>query len=185
MPKVRIFTLGMTATALGAPKVRIFRLGMTSTAPAGSKVRIYRLGMTSTAPISPKVRIYKLGMTATTAAPPISPIAPRSAIEPYDTVVIPVTMSDGSTPDSWNWRVVASVSNPPPALTVVGNTVSFVAPANPAGESVVLGVTASFGASNSPEQNVTIDVNPALKLLWDKPTQRWVGERPAVDLGVG
>lgn len=66
-----------------------------------------------------------------------------------------VTASSASTVTTWTWR---QISGPTVTLTGTGATRSFVTPADPAGATVVLGVTASNPDGTSSEQTATVNV---------------------------
>lgn len=124
--------------------------------------RIYRAGATGTAPVTGKGRIYRAGLTGT-ASVLVSVIADYDNVEPETNLAITATLQGGGSADSWTWRRVSGAAI---GINGTGASVSFLAPSDINGTSVVVGVTATVGPTTSPEETFTVTVLPQTEWWW-------------------
>lgn len=130
--------------------------------PASPHVRWYEAGGTGTAPASSRVRWYEAGGNGT-AAVKVTPLPDLSNVEPGTTVTVTAALAGGGSADSWNWRVV---SGPATGLFATGATITFTAPSDINGTSLVIGVTATIGPTTSTEDTFTVTALPQTEWYW-------------------
>lgn len=125
-----------------------------------------------------KVRVYSV-QAGGNAAVILNPLTAPANPEPETAITLTTTLTDGTTADSYMWRVV---SGTPVALTGTGNTRTLRAPSGmpPAGGTVTIGVTATKDGYSSVERTITITALPQLR--WRLAGGTWVGARQPVPI---
>ena len=102
----------------------------------------------------------------------------HQTVEPLSTVTLTAVPAAGSAvPDSYVWRRVTGATV---ALSGVGATVTFPAPAHIDGTYVVIGVKGIKAGIESAEQQVRIDARP--QLTWAATSTGWSPLAPAIAL---
>lgn len=92
------------------------------------------------------------GSVTQSSGPVLAPIATQT-VDPVQTVTIVAQVTNGVTPDSY------SFTSPGIALTVSGNTATFLSPGSSTGGTVTVTVTATKGANTSSPQTASVIVN--------------------------
>lgn len=127
-----------------------------------TKARWISASATGTVLTSAHVRWLSSSATGT-AAVVVNPLPDLGNVEPESTVSVTASLVGGGAADSWAWR---RVSGPTIGIITAGASASFTAPSVLAGTSVVVGVTATVGATTSPEDTFTVTVLPQTEWWW-------------------
>ena len=132
-----------------------FRIASLTVSPVAvaPKLRISSVRVPSA--VTPKLRIASALLTGPLRVKVLD--IPAVTVEPLDTVSVVTNLEAGLVADSYTWRQISGDT-----VTLVGSGANrtFVAPANPVGASVVLGVTATKDSITSAETQATITVLP-------------------------
>lgn len=169
----RLRASGITAAGGGSP-ARLRAAGI-SAAGAAAAARLRAAGLSAAgAAVTTVARLRAVGISAAgTGTVVINPIAAREA-GPMEAVVLLASTQGGASVDSWTWR---RISGPVVTLTQLGAQVSLTVPSltPPNTQTLVLGVTATQGATTSAEVVVNITVLPQLEWTWNATSSQWVG----------
>jgi hypothetical protein len=149
------------------PRSRVVAIsGLTPVAPTSARSRVVRItgdGAAAAPAAPPRSRIFRVtGSGAAGVA--VAPLADITNVEPESTVTLTAALVGGGTADSWTWRRVSGANI---GIASTGATVTFPAPSDINGTSVVVGVRATVGGIQSPEATCNVTVLPQLGWWWD------------------
>jgi hypothetical protein len=126
-----------------------------------TNARWYEAGGQNT-PAAAHARWYEAGGTGSPAVI-VNALPDLANVEPESTITVTATLVGGGTADTWTWR---RVSGPTIGIIGTGATVTFTAPSDINGATVVVGVTATIDATTSPERTFTVNVLAQTEWWW-------------------
>lgn len=141
----------------GAVTTGSWRVAKVSGSVSSTPLSSWRIAKISGSVVAGAWRLLKISgsVAAPSTAPTLAPIATQT-VDPAQLVTITAVVTNGLVPDSY------SFTSPGIAITVSGNTGTFLSPATPTGGTVTVTVTATKGAFTSSAQTASVIVAAAL-----------------------